>query len=433
MGAIFRRNVYFRRIVDDCFRHWRMFLASAVIAVVVFVLFAVVRQDHAAAAAEEQEAYETAIADYDEGIADVEAAILEADAQIESLQTYVDQSVYMRLNSDQIYVAAVNYALFPNDGVNASNVLNSLNLYIKETGLIEDAMSSVPELEPNYWRDIISVGISANNLNITVMRENAEKAKAVLSSIKDLLEKELPAITAAQGAFQLKEIDTAYYTKSDAAVANAQNGHRGNLRSYLTSRADLVSKLNNLKTTRDNYEENNKPNSPGKAGSMKKAILIYGFMGIIIGIGLPFSFLLLKDVMETRVKDEHMVEELGLPMAARYNGVDFGGMDADRIALEITAAESDAEKKKAYLQLFEDDSRSKQAAELLQEALKKRGWEAAVHYGECNTVQELEELLDTGCVIAIMKKKVTAVDRVERYIKQLSRLRIHAAESVLVE
>ena len=200
--------------------------------------------------------YEEALAEYDSNIANAENSLKLAEQQIEELQNYVDNSIYMKLDGQNLQIASSQYAVQSSD--NIENVLSSIIYYVNEGGLKSDISEEYASLQPDYWREIISCTSSGNVLNITVMHYDSETAKEILSMIFEKIQKQIPAIEAVQGTFVLQEITTSYYTKSDVNVINNQNNYRNNLKNYINNRIDQNNKVISQKNAKSTYIEKNK-------------------------------------------------------------------------------------------------------------------------------------------------------------------------------
>ena len=115
------------------------------------------------------------LAEYDSVIADVEKSISEADKQIEELQEYNDESIYMQIDPQNIQTVAVQYSL--STGGNVGNIINTFISFINDGALKEELPEEDQDLKVKYWRDIVSCYQSGNTLNIVVVHSDMDSAK----------------------------------------------------------------------------------------------------------------------------------------------------------------------------------------------------------------------------------------------------------------
>lgn len=260
--------------------------------------------------------YEEALAEYDSNIANAENSLKLAEQQIEELQNYVDNSIYMKLDGQNLQIASSQYAVQSSD--NIENVLSSIIYYVNEGGLKSDISEEYASLQPDYWREIISCTSSGNVLNITVMHYDSETAKEILSIVFEKIQKQIPAIEAVQGTFVLQEITTSYYTKSDVNVINNQNNYRNNLKNYINNRIDQNNKVISQKNAKSTYIEKNKDNHVPVVLNPVITAVKFAFVGIVFGIALPGIWFILKYLLGNRIHSARDIENIGLKVLATY-------------------------------------------------------------------------------------------------------------------
>lgn len=260
--------------------------------------------------------YEEALAEYDSNIADAENSLKLAEQQIEELQNYVDNSIYMKLDGQNLQIASSQYAVQSSD--NIGNVLSSIIYYVNEGGLKSDVSEDYASLQPDYWREIISCASSGNVLNITVMHYDSETAKEILSIVSEKIQKQIPAIEAVQGTFVLQEINTSYYTKSDVNVINNQNNYRNNLKNYINNRIDQNNKVISQKSAKSTYIEKNKDNHVPAVLNPVITAVKFSFVGIVFGIALPGIWFILKYLLGNRIHSARDIENIGLKVLGTY-------------------------------------------------------------------------------------------------------------------
>ncbi len=232
------------------------------------------------------ETYETSLLEYDREEEDVRQAITLTKQQISRLQDYIDNSIYMKLDGKNIYVADTQYQI--ETSANSGNILNSLIFYINEGGLQGDIAAQYGAETGKYLREISACyGRDNNVLVVYVTHRSEQEAQETLSVVKEMVGKQIPVIAGVQGEFSLAEISASAYTKEDANVTNTQKSHRDNLENYKKSCSDLEDKLAGIQENRESYEERNQPDGPWVTVSGTAAqTLQYGGVGMIMGIAI---------------------------------------------------------------------------------------------------------------------------------------------------
>ena len=131
------KTLYVRNVLEDLIKKKVAVGSFIVICAVLFGMLGIVQGGKAVTETEEQkqeiEEYNAKIAEYDSAIEDTQNAIAEADKQIESLQEYIDNSIYMQIDPNNIQTLSVQYGLKTSN--NVGNILNSFITYINDGGL----------------------------------------------------------------------------------------------------------------------------------------------------------------------------------------------------------------------------------------------------------------------------------------------------------
>ena len=268
---------------------------------------------------EGEDLYVTQLRDYEESLAACEEALAIAEEQRDNLQETIDNSIIMKMDPANVQVGYVAYAIL--DTENTDSILGALQSYINDGGLKEDAVKNGGEdLEVEGWREVIAVGISGNNLFITVSHYDAEKIKEIMNVIKKCVEGQTATVSKTQGEYRISLTDESYYTKSDINIANAQNNNNNNLKSFLNSVSDQTNKLNNIRATIDTFKEKNelKDGNSVKRG-FKKTLVIYAVIGMAGGIILSFAILAVKAAVSDKIMCYEHLQYAGITVFNRFN------------------------------------------------------------------------------------------------------------------
>lgn len=265
---------------------------------------------------EQQEKIDTYLSQveiYEAAIADSREALQKAEEQHATLQEYADNAVYMKLDSNNVWVGSVQYTVQPGEGTSTGNVLNAMNLYVTQGGLKEDIGEEHDELGVKYWSEVIGSSVSGQTLSVTIMQSTEELAKRSIDLIKQRLVEHAPVVAESHGKFEFVEQVTSIYTKSEASIVNTQNARRNDLKNYETNHSDLEARIFNQQNTLDQYIENNKPDSlEVKPVSVKRTVIIFAVIGLLIGFWIALGIVLIDYIAGNRVKNEEDLQKFGL-------------------------------------------------------------------------------------------------------------------------
>ena len=187
---------------------------------------------------------------YEQDIKETEESIKLLNIKIKELQEYIDNSIFMHLNPDKIYVA---------------NIKFSSEFLINEADFLKD----------KYWNDLVNVSSKENIYNISIMQTAEKQAMEDINIIVENIKKE----------YKISDPIITCYIKADASIVKQQKGHLDNLKSYIKNRTDLENSLKKQKTIASKYKSEAKP----KVLSQKdlrpiSVILRYALFGFVAGV-----------------------------------------------------------------------------------------------------------------------------------------------------
>lgn len=261
---------------------------------------------------EEINTYNERLLQYDKVIADVEESYRLADEQVQKLQKYIDESIYMSLDPEKVYVGNVQFSVTAAaDGVSAGNVLNAINLFITQGGGKDELDDADKDLKAEYWGEVLTASISGNTYSVNIMQPDEEKAERTIKVIYDRIMKEVPALTEKHGAFNISDPEFTVYEKSEASIVNTQNNNLNNLKSFTGNRADQENKKISNQNAKDNYMENQRPEALDKVlVYSKKTIIKYGIVGFVAGIIIPMLIILLYFMFSNKISGSNSMKSV---------------------------------------------------------------------------------------------------------------------------
>ncbi len=284
---------------------------------------------------EGEEEYITELRNYEESMSSCEEAYALAVEQRDTLQDYVDSSILMKIDPDNVYVAYVAYVV--QDNANTGNILNALQSYINDGGLKEDAMiKGAEELEVDGWREVINVGITGNNLFIAINHYDSNIVKEIMRVVKECVESQTAVIGKTQGAYNLVLSNESYYSKIDLNIANTQLGNNNNLKAYENSVSDQLNRINNLTNTINDYKAKYEINEGVSAQrGLAGTLIVYLIVGFLGGIVLSFLLMLARVTFSNKIMNALHLQYSGLTI---YNIYDYSKKDF-KISLRETITE----------------------------------------------------------------------------------------------
>ena len=358
----------------------------------------------------EIDAYQEKLAAYEASIDDVKKAVDAQADTVDSLQEYIDNSIYMKINPESIKYVTVQYGITYDEGTNASNVNNALLTYIKDGGLRESIGVS-QEIEPKYLGEVLNCSISANVLNITLMHYDFDLAGKIMKSVKENVEAKVKDLASAQGGFQIEEMGTSSFEKSEVSVINTQNASYNNLRSYLSTKADLENKLNTVTNTRDKFVADNRPSALDKhtVSSKRNAVkfLVVGFFG---GFALLFAIEIFRFVFGTEIRNADGLKELGIPVISVYkaNGLN---PEADRIMMDMELLIKEKQLSGVHIQEISPMNATGEAAKTVKESAGKSSIRVTEGKGCFENAEDLKSAIQAGlCILIAARGRCTKED-----------------------
>lgn len=430
------KTLYVRNVLEDLIKKKVAVGIFIVVCAVLFGMLGIVQGGKAVTETEEQkqeiEEYNAKIAEYDSAIEDTQNAIAEADKQIESLQEYIDNSIYMQIDPNNIQTVSVQYGLKTSN--NVGNILNSFITYINDGGLKEELSDADEDLKVKYWRDVVSCYQSSNNLIITVVHSDMDQAKRIMSIIKERVMNYVPKVKNLQGDFSLEELKTSEYVKTDTGVVNNQNNNRNNLKNYTTNRADLNNKLVSFQNSKKTYIEKNEPDNLKAADTNTKVLMVaYVLLGILFGAVIAFVLVALKYILGDTLRTANDFKESDLNLLGTYSALNQYKPDLERSKMEIEVLAKAKNADKIFFYVISDDDVSKKVAKDYEDSLKASGIAVETGSNISESAEELKKMIACGNCVFIAEVGKTTYRQLEQQTRLCERFKTAVLGCVVVE
>ena len=430
------KTLYVRNVLEDLIKKKVAVGSFIVICAVLFGMLGIVQGGKAVTETEEQkqeiEEYNAKIAEYDSAIEDTQNAIAEADKQIESLQEYIDNSIYMQIDPNNIQTVSVQYGLKTSN--NVGNILNSFITYINDGGLKGELSDSDEDLKVKYWRDIVSCYQSSNNLIVTVVHSDMDQAKRIMSIIKERVMNYVPKVKNLQGDFSLEELKISEYVKTDTGVVNNQNNNRNNLKNYTTNRADLNNKLIGFQNSKKTYIEKNEPDNLKAADTNTKVLMVaYILLGILFGAVIAFVIVALKYILGDTLRTANDIKESDLSLLGTYSAPNQYKPDLERSKMDVEVLAKAKNADKVFFYVMSDDEISKKVAKDYEESLKASGIAVETGSNISESAEELKKMIACGNCVFITEVGKTTYRQLEQQTRLCERFKTAVLGCVVVE
>ena len=430
------KTLYVRNVLEDLIKKKVAVGIFIVICAVLFGMLGIVQGGKAVTETEEQkqeiEEYNAKIAEYDSAIEDTQNAIAEADKQIESLQEYIDNSIYMQIDPNNIQTVSVQYGLKTSN--NVGNILNSFITYINDGGLKEELSDTDEDLKVKYWRDVVSCYQSSNNLIVTVVHSDMDQAKRIMSIIKERVMNYVPKVKNLQGDFSLEELKTSEYVKTDTGVVNNQNNNSNNLKNYTTNRADLNNKLIGFQNSKKTYIEKNEPDNLKAADTNTKVLMVaYILLGILFGAVIAFVIVALKYILGDTLRTANDIKESDLSLLGTYSALNQYKPDLERSKMEVEVLAKAKNADKVFFYVMSDDEVSKKVAKDYEDSLKVSGIAVETGSNFSESAEELKKMIACGNCVFIAEVGKTTYRQLEQQTRLCERFQTAVLGCVVVE
>ena len=430
------KTLYVRNVLEDLIKKKVAVGSFIVICAVLFGMLGIVQGGKAVTETEEQkqeiEEYNAKIAEYDSAIEDTQNAIAEADKQIESLQEYIDNSIYMQIDPNNIQTVSVQYGLKTSN--NVGNILNSFITYINDGGLKEELSDTDEDLKVKYWRDVVSCYQSSNNLIVTVVHSDMDQAKRIMSIIKERVMNYVPKVKNLQGDFSLEELKISEYVKTDTGVVNNQNNNRNNLKNYTTNRADLNNKLIGFQNSKKTYIEKNEPDNLKAADTNTKVLMVaYILLGILFGAVIAFVIVALKYILGDTLRTANDIKESDLSLLGTYSAPNQYKPDLERSKMDVEVLAKAKNADKVFFYVMSDDEISKKVAKDYEESLKASGIAVETGSNISESAEELKKMIACGNCVFIAEVGKTTYRQLEQQTRLCERFKTAVLGCVVVE
>ena len=181
-----QKNYYFRCIADDCIHYWKIIVLFVAVCAIISGVLGYRKTGKVNNLTDRQQekvdAYKGQLAAYDKQIEEAQSNIEITLGEIENLQKYVDEALYMKLDAVNLQAATAQYAVA--GAQDTGGVLNAMVNYLAYGNVQECLEAEFGSLEAGYIRELLSWSVNGNILNITVLHYDKEQGQKILETVQ---------------------------------------------------------------------------------------------------------------------------------------------------------------------------------------------------------------------------------------------------------
>ena len=375
--------------------------------------------------------YNEQLAAYDKQIEESQGNIDIIVEEIENLQKYVDEALYMKLDAVNLQVATAQYAV--TSAPDVGGVLNSMVNYLAYGNVQECLEAEFGSSEAGYMRELLSWAINGNILNITVLHYDKEQGQKILETVQKGLEDYVPEIVKVYGEFSLQPLESTFYTKADNDVTNVQNGKLDTLKNYNISLADYNTRLASNKSSKADYIENNQPEVMEASAPGNILVVKYAVLGIIAGCVIPLAVFSLRYLLSDKIRSAKELMHTDMPVFTCYNQKEDG---VSGVATGITELKLLTKKYQAegfYLNLLSENEAVIKTADEITETLKESQISVTSGTVSAENAASLESMIEKKYTVMVIKAGENTYPQLASQIRTCQKFGIPVWGCIVIE
>ena len=137
--------------------------------------------------------YEQALQEYDDSIATTQENISMTQSQVENLETYTNESVFMQIDPTNVQVVSVQYMItVPNMNSETSNnqisyISNAWQSYVSNGSLNSELANELGNISAENLSELITCTTAGNIITITVKHSEMDQARDIMQKLRNNL------------------------------------------------------------------------------------------------------------------------------------------------------------------------------------------------------------------------------------------------------
>ncbi len=435
------RTIYIRNLFRGYWKKKWLIIVGLIVFVLIFGYIGLRRaypERMDASLAAEIEEYNEQVATYDEAIAEYQENLETAEAELAAEQEYVENSLYMQIDPEEVQKASVQYILTVPDAPSTSeenNLLtsdiNAMKAYVEDGSFMSELTERLDLEGSNYWSELIELSSTGKAVTLSVIHYDMEQAEEILAEAIDLVEAYKPTVEENFGEFTMTSQGISTQVYADSAVLTAQNKEMTNLRTYRTNVADLRTKLATQRTNRKNYIEQYQPT--GTSSSPRRTLLEFGAVGVIAGIIVPLLIYAVYYTLSNRIKGKEELQAAGISVIAYYRPKKGYVPSLDKAVVNLLLLKQKNQADRISLCTLGESAALEQVEKDLTEALADKDLDVCVTQQGAEDAESLEKQSEIGNHLMLVEAGRTTYTQLEEQIQFCESLNINIWGCIVVE
>ena len=376
-----------------------------------------------------QATWETNVSNYKNTIASLEQQLEVAESELAAQKEYTDNSIYMRLDSQNFYSANVQIAL--TGEANISGALNAYHMFVTE-GEFRSKLAEETGLEDeSRFKEVISGYIYSNMYIVNILYDTSEGAEKIRTATEKFLLGQAEALAPTYGVFTVQVTSSEVQNRAESGVLDGQNGKLNSLRGYENTVKDLQNNLQNQKTALANLENEGSGVNLSGGGLLaggKKSAVVFGVAGLCAGIVLALLIFAFKYLTDDRIHNLKDVREMGLiPLDDKYNA------EYAASSLRLQAEKSNISKIAVIvLNNSKDQLNTKQEEYLNSISNGFNDIQVKRLDGELTDTDALKSLAESGAVVLVALQGISKGSKADKIVELCNRYNVPVWGTVVV-
>lgn len=430
------KTIYLRNIFRQFIKHKKLLIVFVILLTMVFGITGYKKGANTATPSNTQltkiQNYKKTITDYDETISELNYSIELVQKQIDQLQDYVDNSIYMKLDSQNISASSTQFAILNTS--NTGNVLSSYTYFVNEGNLLNDLSKEYGISDSKYLKELITCSAGSNIINITVYHYQNGQNQKLMDYIENCINKQAAEISKTQGEFTIQKLSSSDYIKADVNVANIQNNNTNNLKNFLSNKVDLENKRISQESNKSIYIENNESKIIGliDINPFKEGIK-FAILGSVFSILLIWCIFSINFILGNYLKSKEDLLSVNLPVIGTFNQKKEYFPHLDRVVLDIQLWVDQYKLSRVFISALSEDQLAREVVQEYKEKIGQLGIGVDTGHHLNNDANEIRNMVNAKYSIVIVQVGKTAYSQISEQIAVSEKFGVKILGYVVVE
>lgn len=414
------KDLYYRDMLRQVGKHKRLIALGVIVCM---ILAGYAGYHKGLTAKQEYETYQTALQEfqdtlpgYDEAITNAQTVLEETQAQLETQQTYCDNSELMKINAQNEAVASFQRQFVSADGTVQNNMIYAMVAYAQEGGFIEDIAATLDDtIQAQYLKELIScVNTYGNVVTVTVIGADEAKVQMLAEKAKAAFDAHAQEIQPGLGECEMISTEISVHMEADTATENTQKSEQDTLISLQNAWSNAQSSLDNAQTSKDSYITNNQPEEVYKKSRV--AILIqYMILGGFIGGLVALIGMMVYYMTGVHLHYKEELEHAGWDVLSAYDHTKMDTESLGSVAFKACCLQRKKDSKKTALCYCGETEILPTVTELFQSELQKQEMAVEIIDFLDTTEENIKNFLSCDSSILLTAAGYTKLTDIEQY------------------